>query len=300
MALGIVLPEPPDRWHPVGWFGSIMAAQERRLWRDRRDTGALHAAVGVAMGALAGYLSARLIGPGMALAAATASAVGARGLDQSAAAVGQALERHDLAEARRLLPGLVGRDPTQMDETDVSRAVVESLAENTTDALVASAWWAAVAGPSGVLAHRASNTLDAMVGHRSPRYANFGWSSARLDDAAAWVPARLCAALVAVVRPGRAPAIWRTVRRDAPAHPSPNAGVAEAAFAAALDLRLGGANVYGDRIEHRPPMGGGRRPETGDIDEARRLARHVGWTTVALLVAPAAGRWLLARTGDRR
>src|SRR5204863_6463621 len=124
----------------------------------------------------------------------------------------------------------VGRDPSELDESGVARAVVESVAENTVDAVVAPACWAAVFGAPGVLAHRAVNTLDAMVGHRSARYARFGWAAARLDDGAAWVPARLTAVLVALVRPRAARLVWQAVRRDAPAHPSPNAGVAEAAF----------------------------------------------------------------------
>ena len=113
----------------------------------------------------------------------------------------------------------------------VARAVVESVAENTVDAVVAPALWAAAAGAPGVLAHRAINTMDAMVGHHDDRYERFGWAAARLDDAAAWVPARVTAALVATCRPRAAGAVWRAVRRDAPAHPSPNSGVAEAAFA---------------------------------------------------------------------
>jgi adenosylcobinamide-phosphate synthase len=151
--------------------------------------------------------------------------------------------------------------------------------------------WAAVAGGPGVLGYRAINTLDAMVGHRSRRYRRYGWASARLDDAAGWVPARLTAALVAFVRPGSAVQVWKSVRADAPRHPSPNAGVAEAAFAAALGLRLGGLNRYGERIELRPALGSGRPAEPADIDPAVRLASDVGKAmVVALLVVRAAGQ----------
>ena len=158
---------------------------------------------------------------------------------------------------------------------EIARAVVESVAENTVDAIVAPALWAAVLGGAGALGYRAVNTLDSMVGHRSDRYRRYGWASARLDDVADWVPARATAALVAAVRPGRPPTVWRAVRHDAPAHPSPNAGVAEAAFAAALGLRLGGANRYGDRVEHRAPLGHGRPPHRHDIHHAVRLSRDV-------------------------
>ncbi len=171
---------------------------------------------------------------------ATTSAVAGRALGQAAGDVGRALDDGDLERARALLPTLVGRDPSGLDEGEIARAAVESVAENTVDAVVAPALWAAVAGAPGALGYRAVNTLDSMVGHRSERYANYGWASARLDDAVAWVPARLTAALVALVRPRAARPVWTAVRTQAPAHPSPNAGVAEAAFAAALGVRLGG------------------------------------------------------------
>jgi adenosylcobinamide-phosphate synthase len=133
--------------------------------------------------------------------------------------------------------------------------------------------------------------MDAMVGHRSARYRRFGWASARLDDVANWVPARVTAALVAAARPARAGAVWAAVRRDAPGHPSPNSGVAEAAFAAALDLQLGGRNRYGDRVEDRPPLGRGRPPAAGDIAAAVALAADVERVLVAALVlAPAVTR----------
>jgi adenosylcobinamide-phosphate synthase len=209
--------------------------------------------------------------------------VAGRALGQAAAEVAVALEKGDLEAARALLPALVGRDPSQLDEKEIARAAVESVAENTVDAVVAPALWAAAAGPCGALGYRAINTLDAMVGHRSARYERYGWASARLDDAAGWVPARVTAGLVAAVRPGATGAVVRAVRRDAPAHPSPNAGVAEAAFAAALGLRLGGTNRYGDRVELRPPLGTGRPPEWPDIARAVQLSADVALALAAAL-----------------
>jgi adenosylcobinamide-phosphate synthase len=215
----------------------------------------------------------------------TALAVAGRSLGESALAVGCALDRGDLTAARAALPALVGRDPAGLDAGEIARAVVESVAENTVDALVAPAFWAAVGGAPGVLGYRAVNTLDAMVGHRSARYRAYGWASARLDDVANYLPARLTAALVAGVRPGRAGAIWRAVCSQAPAHPSPNAGVAEAAFAAALGLRLGGRNRYGDRVEFRPWLGEGRAAASSDIRPAVRLSSDVSWLLTAVLAA---------------
>ncbi len=151
-----------------------------------------------------------------------------------------------------------------LDEAGLARATVESVAENTSDAAVAPLFWGAVAGLPGLLGYRAVNTLDAMVGHRSPRYARFGEASARLDDVANWIPARLTAALTVACAPlagGSASGALRTWWRDGAAHPSPNSGRCEAALAGALGLRLGGRNVYGSA--GRGPAVPGRRPSAG-------------------------------------
>ncbi|HEX9969934.1 MAG TPA: adenosylcobinamide-phosphate synthase CbiB, partial [Acidimicrobiales bacterium] len=272
----MVLGEPPVRPHPVALFGRVVRAAERRTYRDSRSAGAVHAAFGTGIGVAAGAVV-------RSPALATYVAVAGRALWQAADAVRAALEADDLDEARRLLPALVGRNPTDLDEKDIARAVVESVAENTVDAVVAPALWAVAAGAPGALGHRAVNTLDAIVGHRSPRYENFGWASARADDIAAFVPARATATLVAMVRPRSAAAVWTAVRRDAPGHPSPNAGVAEAAFAAALGLRLGGESRYGERVEVRPSMGDGRPPEVADIARTIRLSQHVTLALAGIL-----------------
>jgi adenosylcobinamide-phosphate synthase len=231
--------------------------------------------------------------PVIALALATYVAVAARALHAAASQVAISLEDGDLDAARARLPALVGRDPAGLDAAEVTRAVVESVAENTVDAVIAPAWWAALAGPAGVLAYRAVNTLDAMVGHRSPRYARFGWAAARADDLAGWVPARLTAVLVAAVRPRTLPSVLTAVRDQAPAHPSPNAGVAEAAFGAALGVRLGGTNVYDGRAERRGALGTGPPPRVADIPRAVRLSRDV--TAAAAII----GLVLWGRSGKR-
>jgi adenosylcobinamide-phosphate synthase len=227
-----------------------------------------------------------------AIAVTTYVSVAGRNLGEAAGAVADALRVDDVVEARRRLPALVGRDPTRLDRDEVARAAIESVAENTVDAIVAPAVWALVGGAPGALAYRAINTLDAMVGHHSPRYERFGWASARADDVAGWVPARLTALLVALARPAAASAIWRAVRDHAPAHPSPNAGVAEAAFAAALGLRLGGTNHYGERIEHRPLLGTGRPARPADIARAVHLSRDVTLILIAAIaVASSSSCW---------
>ncbi len=268
VAADLVLGEPCLAPHPVAAFGSLMRAVERRLYRDARGPGVAHACLGVAAGLAAGGL----VG---STAVGTYLAVAGRALREAALEVDRALAVGDVEGARRLLPTLVGRDPERLDEAEIARAVVESVAENSVDAVVAPALWGALGGSPGALGYRAVNTLDALVGHVSPRYRSFGWASARLDDAANLAPARVTAALVAAVRPAAAGAVVVAVRRDAPAHPSPNAGVAEAAFAAALGLRLGGESRYGDRLELRPTLGSGRPAARGDIRRAARLSRDV-------------------------
>ena len=294
LAADRILGEPPASVHPVAVFGSRMQAAEKALYADRKSAGVLYAGAGVLAAAAVGRLMTRRnrAASWAAMSTATYIAVAGRALLESAASIEAPLTQGDVELARSLLPGLVGRDPAGLDALEISRAVVESVAENTVDAVVAPAFWAAIAGAPAVLAYRAVNTLDAMIGHRSDRYMRFGWAAARADDAAGWVPARLTALLVVVVRPRSARRVWRAVRRQAPAHPSPNAGVAEAAFAAALGLRLGGVNVYGSTVERRPDLGEGRPASVGDIDRASRLSRDVVALLGALLILPAAARML--------
>jgi len=284
--------EPPDALHPVAWFGRCMGVVERVVYRDSRRAGVGYAACGIVIGVAAGAAVRSTVG-------ATALAVAGRALRDRATEIARALDADDLDRAHRLLPSLVGRDVDDLDAKETARAVIESVAENTVDAVVAPAVWAAVAGAPGVLAHRALNTMDAMVGHRSARYERFGWASARLDDAAAWVPARVAAALVVLVRPRARHAVLRAVRTQALEHPSPNAGVVEAAFAAALGLRLGGPGSYRGVPELRPHLGEGRPPEPADIGRAVVLARDVELALAAGLATVAAGRyaWRRARRG---
>jgi adenosylcobinamide-phosphate synthase len=278
--------EPPTPVHPVALFGLVMTGLERRIHRDDKGAGVVHALVGATLG----------FGVGTAIGStmlATTSAVAGRALANTAGEVERSLQEDDLEHARELLPALVGRDPKGLEADEIARAVIESVAENTVDAVVAPALWGALGGAPGALGYRAVNTLDSMVGHRSPRYANYGWASARLDDVLAWVPARVTAALVALVRPRSAWSVWWAVRTQAPAHPSPNAGVAEAAFAAALGVRLGGWNRYGDRMEERAPLGRGGRPSQQDISAAVRLSRDVSLALAAGLAGVGFVCWWL-------
>lgn len=196
----------------------------------------------------------------------------------------------DLEPARRRLGHLCSRDASDLSADEIARAAVESVAENTADAVVAPLVWGALAGPAGIVAYRCTNTLDAMVGYRSDRYARFGWAAARLDDALNLVPARLTAALTVALAPalgGSPVAAWAAWRDDAPAHPSPNAGPVEASAAGALGVRLGGANSYGGRVEDRGTLGSGRPVEVADLARVARLGRLLGMAGLAVSVVTA-------------
>jgi adenosylcobinamide-phosphate synthase len=293
LVLDRLLGEPPASLHPVVAFGTAMSALERRIYTPCRTAGVAHASIGLGI-ALA--TASALDSPALA----TALAVAGRSLRETAGAIATELEAGELGRARSLLPCLVGRDVSGLGLFEMSRAVVESVAENTVDAVVAPALWGAVAGARGALGYRASNTLDSMVGHHSDRYERYGWASARLDDVASYLPARLTAALVVLVRPSAWRQVLAAVRLQAPGHPSPNAGVAEAAFAAALGLRLGGLNRYGNRSELRPSLGTGRPPEPGDIAAAIRLCDDVEAALTAALAVIAAAVVVCRRHGQRR
>ena len=228
------------------------------------------------------------------MAAATFVALGGKSLTSTGDQMAGLLTTGNIGAARRLLPSLCGRDPAVLDEAGLTRAALESVAENTSAAHGAPLLGAAVGGVPAVLVYRGANTLDAMIGNRSPRYARFGWAAARFDDAANLLAARVTALLVAACAPavGGSPAgAVRAWRRDAGRHPSPNAGVVEAAFAGALDVRLGGPTQYAHQLEIRPTLGDGPPPRVSDLARAVRLSRAVQLVAAVLAVAlSAAGR----------
>jgi adenosylcobinamide-phosphate synthase len=216
------------------------------------------------------------------IAVTTWTVLGGTTLARTGRAMADRLEAGDLAGARALLPSLCGRDPDLLDADGLARAAVESIAENTSDATVAPLVWGALAGVPGLLAYRAVNTLDAMVGYRNDRYRNFGWAAARTDDLANLLPARLSGILTAVLAPvagGRPAAALRAWRRDAAKHPSPNAGVAESAMAGALGVRLGGRTEYRHGTELRPTLGDGPAPRVADLRRAVILSEAVQFAT---------------------
>ncbi|MCX5042646.1 cobalamin biosynthesis protein [Aldersonia sp. NBC_00410] len=266
----------PHRFHPVAGFGRIAGAAESLTYRDGRAAGSVHAATLVAAAAGAGAL----LGRAGVLGTATATWVvlGGTSLTRAGTRMADHLDAADLDGARELLPSLCGRDPQSLDADGLARAALESIAENTSDATVAPLFWGAVAGVPGLLGYRAVNTLDAMIGYRNERYLRFGWAAARLDDVANLVPARAAGLLTAAAAPlagGRGADALRAWRRDAGGHPSPNAGVAEAAMAGALGVRLGGRTEYPHGVEERPILGSGPAPATADLRRAVRISTAV-------------------------
>lgn len=310
VVLDLLFGEPPRRLHPVVAMGRFAAWLEGRIHRPwhapaRKVAAGALLVLGVAGAAAGGaLLLTRVLRrlPSLVRAAVEAALLSTtfsiRELLSSAHRVAEALESGDLDRARRRVGEIVGRETSSLPAEEVVRAAVESVAENITDAITAPLFYAFLGGLPLAMGYRAVNTLDAMVGHRSPRYLHFGRAAARLDDALNFLPARLAiplfplAAWLSGLDPRRC---YATVRRDGRKHPSPNAGIPEAAMAGALGVRLGGVNVYEGRAEERPFLGEAIRPlAPGRIREAARVA---GW--IAFL-ASAAGCTAASLRGRRR
>jgi adenosylcobinamide-phosphate synthase len=282
----------PDRLykaigHPVSWIGRLISCLDRMLNRatdsDRRrrlcGVVALFAIVGLPA-AVAGSLEALLSGysAGLALLVIAGSTLlSQQSLADHVKAVADALEGHGLDAGRDAVSKIVGRDPEQLDEPGVSRAAIESLAENFSDGIVAPAFWLGLGGLAGGVAYKAANTADSMIGHLTPTHQAFGWAAARFDDVINLPASRLAALLLiaaaALTKDANSSAAWQAVWRDAGNHRSPNAGWPEAAMAGALGLELAGPRVYSGKIVKDAFMGeGGRRIATAaDIRRALKL-----------------------------
>jgi adenosylcobinamide-phosphate synthase len=280
----------PDRLHrrvphPVVGLGALIDAGERRLNRPdrspaRRRVGGIATLAGtVGVAVAAGLAASRLPGPGPVLAATLGLAQ--KSLYDHVEAVARALEADDLPAARAAVGRIVGRDTAVLDASGVAAAAIESLAESFNDGVVAPAFWLAIGGLPGLYAYKAVNTADSLIGHREPRWKDFGWAAARTDDVMNLAPARLAGALVAAAGGGG----WRVMLRDARHHASPNAGWPEAAMAGALGVRLGGPVAYDGVMTKRPSFGEGPAPVVSDLRRALTLyVRACGllWLTVSI------------------
>ena len=254
-------------------YGQAVSKLERRIYADSKERGVAFTTIAVAAPVVL-TAAVSTVAPTLALTATTWASLGGTTLRRTGERMADRLSAGDIDAARELVPWLCSRDPEALDADGIARATVESLAENTSDAVTGTLMWGAIAGAPGVVAHRAVNTLDAMVGYRNDRYRQFGWASARLDDVAGFLPARLTAVATVVAGPNRRQALaaWQ---RDASNHPSPNAGVVEASAAGALGLQLGGKTVYLSGVEMRPVLGSGRAPAVADVRRAAELSKRV-------------------------
>lgn len=286
VALDLLLGDPSNRWHPVAWLGRAIAVLDRELRGHvplvGRFGGSLLATIIVLAAAGSAWGVSRLAGavsPWMgvlvdgALIYATLSATS---LARAGLHVAEPLVDGDLEQARSAVSRIVSRDMTDADSSDIARATVESLAENTVDGVIAPMFWAAVLGPAGAWLHKAASTLDSMVGYRTAVYERFGTASARLDDVLAWAPARLAIpfiALAAAVQGLDGAGALRVGRRDRSKHESPNSAHGEAVFAGALGIELGGPAVYGGAVRDRARIGEGETPTSDTIRRASRLVR---------------------------
>ena len=291
-----LLGEPPEAAHPVVLMGRAISAFEGRVLtlRGERRLWIAGLFLAAALPTLS-FTLARLVLRLMPLklrwpleVGLLSTALSMRGLTRSALAVERELEAGDLEAARTRVGELVGRDTEHLTPGEVARAAVESVAENTSDGVVAPMLYALLLGAPGALAYKAVNTLDSMVGHPQPPYRELGWASARLDDLTNLLPARLTVLSVAAVS-GRGLSTLATARRYGPLTCSPNAGRVEAAFAGALGLELGGVNSYGGVLRQGPVLGNGHLPEPSDIRRAVSLMRRSCLLITALFLATKCG-----------
>ncbi len=276
LLLDAYIGDPPGLYrvapHPVQLMGRAIGALERRLNREsrsetvRRARGVLVAIFLTCLGAAVGWAISRGLRAipfgWLAELALVMSLLTQRDLYRHVDAVARALEKGGLVEGRRAVAHIVGRNPESLDQHGVARGAIESCAENLADGVVAPVFWYVLLGLPGLVAYKMVNTLDSMIGHRSPRYRAFGNAAARLDDAVNFIPARLTAsviALAAVFTPQATPIeATRTMMRDASKHRSPNAGWPESAMAGALGLALAGPRQYGDAVVKDAWLGNGR------------------------------------------
>ncbi|MEM9254593.1 MAG: adenosylcobinamide-phosphate synthase CbiB [Pseudomonadota bacterium] len=298
----------PQRFHPLVLFGVAASALEKIVYPtegalperapQRGESGIPLAGVGLSCCLLLVGLPVVILLALLTLLPSLFSAVlsvvvlyiclGGKSLEQHAQAIAAPLEEGDLGGAQTALSAIVSRDTRTMDDTEVVRATVESVLENGNDAVFASLFWFAVAGPAGALAHRLVNTLDAMWGYRTERYQAFGWAAARLDDVLGWLPARGCALCYALA--ARQWSALSTGFRQAASWDSPNAGPVMAVGAASLDVVVGGPARYGGEDRARPWLGSGAAVVVSDIGRACQLVLRA---SLLFIVAVALGEWLI-------
>lgn len=310
LAADAVVGDPDWLWrrlaHPVAIIGRAIAALDRALNRDawsparRKGAGIAAVLLLVIAALLVGYAIEVIIPRGLAgnivLGLLASTLIAQKSLYQHVARVRAAFDTGGLATAREVVSLIVGRDPNSLDESGVSRAAIESCAENFSDGVVAPTFWLVLLGLPGLLAYKAVNTADSMIGHRSDRYREFGWASARLDDLVNLVPARFSGLLLALAAPlarGSMASALRTMRRDARKHRSPNAGWPESAMAGALGIKLSGPRRYAEGLVDDSYLNAdGRDATPADIRRALRMLAMACFIEFVILAIPTL--WLMA------
>ncbi|WP_407148951.1 adenosylcobinamide-phosphate synthase CbiB [Bradyrhizobium sp. ORS 86] len=270
--------------HPVTWLGRLITAVDSG-WNRTSASPALRRAAGIAAATLVIALAASLAWAVQIVLPASWirvvlvgilawPLVALRSLHDHVAAVANPLEAGDITGARAAVSRIVGRDPATLDDAGTARATIESLAENASDGIVAPVFWGALFGLPGIVGYKAINTLDSMIGHRTARHEAFGWASARIDDLANLIPARLTGLLFVLLASHRAQA-WSCMLRDASRHRSPNAGWPEAAMAGALGVRLSGPRIYHGSVAKEPWLNeAAHDPVAADIRRGLTLFRR--------------------------
>lgn len=296
-----IVGDPRSLPHPVVIIGWFITRLERMIRLFVKKPGGLRAAgllfplliVGGSCAAVAGLLyGAGLLHPWLAAGLEIwliATTIATKGLADAGLEIGRHLLAGDVAKARRSLSMVVGRDTEHLEEAEISRGAVETVAENIVDAIVSPLFFAAIGGAPLAMAYRAANTLDSMVGYKNEKYLHLGWASARFDDVLNYIPARLTALFLLAA--SRLQGLdwrrsYRIMRRDARLHPSPNSGIPEAAVAGALGVQLGGLNYYQGVASHRAKLGDPLRPlRAEDILATVRLMRLASWMCAAVCAA---------------
>lgn len=288
-----IVGDPPSWPHPVKWMGSLISLLDKhwnrgkaRKWKGFAMVVLILFLVLLVTSCIT-FIAYRIhIVAGVLMEAVLISTtIAQKGLQDAALEVYRPLQDHQLDEARKKLSYIVGRDTNQLDEREITRGAVETVAENTSDGVTAPMFWAFVGGAPLAFVYRAVNTCDSMVGYKNDRYHEFGFASAKLDDLMNWIPARLTGMLMILVNKtlqGSKKEAWQLLFRDAGNHPSPNSGWCEAAAAALLGVQLGGRNTYKGVVSHRALIGNPLRPLTSnDIIETIKILKR---TSLAFLI----------------
>jgi adenosylcobinamide-phosphate synthase len=279
--------------HPVTWLGKLITHMDKSLNRTewhpptRRLMGILTAAFIILICIVSGQIIQNAVGQGLLGFLISVllmwPLLAARSLYTHVKDVAQPLELMDLRSAREAVSMIVGRDPKQLDTAGVGRAAIESLAENASDGVVAPIFWGLVFGLPGILAYKAINTMDSMIGYKTPRHSDFGWAAARIDDVANWIPARFTGLIIALMS-GTPNTALLTMKRDASKHRSPNAGWPESAMAAALGVRLSGPRSYHDKQTNDPWLyAEGRDVDGADVTRALAVFKRSMFCMAGLL-----------------